>query len=98
MTPNVTYIYFELSQAGEKKKKPTLSGKLSAYQRGELPHSASERCTAPLEGIKLFRTPARKTILTLKNTLATLCLVKGYINSSFKKDKTISMQSKQIHL
>lgn len=48
--------------------------------------------------IKLLRTPARKTILTLKNTLATLCLVKGYINSSFQKDKTISIQSKQIHL
>lgn len=75
-----------------------ISGKLSAYQRGELPHGASVRCTAWLEWIKLLHTPARKTILTLKNTLATLCLVKGYINSSFKKDKTISIQSKQIHL
>lgn len=49
------------------------------------------------EGGELFPTPARKTVLTLKNPLATLCLVKGYVNSSFKKDKTISIQSKHIH-
>lgn len=49
------------------------------------------------EGGKLFPTPARKTVLTLKNPLATLCLVKGYVNSSLKKDKTISIESKHIH-
>lgn len=86
MTPNVTRIYFELSRAEGKKKKIIIPGKLSA------------RHGARGEGGELFPTPARKTVLTLKNPLATLCSVKGYINSSFKKDKTISIQSKHIHL
>lgn len=90
MTPNVTRIYFELSRAegGKKENNPWQIVCTSVWW---VPAARGE-------GGKLFPTPARKTVLTLKNPLATLCLVKGYINSSFKKDKTISIQSKHIHL
>lgn len=90
---HVSILSFHM-QEGKKK----IAGKLSASQRGELPHSTSARRAARSEQIKLLHTPARKTILTLKTSLATLCMVKGYINRSFAKDKTISIQSKQTHL
>lgn len=94
MTPNVTRIYFELSHAEKEYKSLAnrLHSDVVSYRPARAhaaPHDWSELSCYTHQPEKQF---------SLKNTLATLCLVKGYINSSFTKDKTISIQSKQIHL
>lgn len=71
---------------------------LSSFQHAQLLLTASTGSATQLLSSELLWAPARKTILTPDNALATLRLVKGYINSSFKKDETIATQSKQIHL
>lgn len=91
MTPNVTSILIFNMQ------RKILASCARLHEVGYRTAWA-ELCHTTAQLTELLGAPARKTILTLDNALATLRLVKGYINSSFKKDETIATQSKQIHL